>query len=479
MTKLFSLLRPRLPARSLRAVARDERGAIIVEVMVGAVVMVMVALGTLSAFDGAAKVGATTKTRALAASLAQDEQERIRGLSVDQLNGLRSSTTQTIGGVTYTIASRTDWIADTSSTTSCASNGASADYLKATTTVSPSKSLTRPVVLTSLVTPTLGTFSSTQGSLGISVVDRAGVGLSNLSVSSTGPTPGGTTSTDTTDTNGCVFFGYLAAGPYTIAFSKPGYVDKSGANTISQTGNTVSGETTSTAGFIYDQAASATVNFDTKAYGSSTAQTAYATLVNFDNPGIPSGRRTFGDGITYVSTIPASTISTLFPFTDNYNVYAGTGGCSGANTLPVTQIFSPGSTATLAVRVPSINAIISTNTANPGVIGGAGTLTSGARVKATPQPVGTGCPGAFYLGGPAQATLATGKFADPEAPYGTYSLCADYNFGTSLSPIWRKANLNAGANVANTAANGTSNLAVTIYKFNPSSGSNGSSSGTC
>jgi hypothetical protein len=460
-------------ARRLRAAARDERGAMVVEVMVGAVVMVMVALGTLSAFDGAAKVGATTKTRALAASLAQEEQERVRGLSVDQLNGLRYSTTQLIGGVTYTIASRTDWLADASSTTSCASNGAAADYLKATTTVTPSKALTKPVVLTTLVTPTVGTFSSTQGSLGVSVKDRSGVGLSNLSVSVTGPS----NATDTTDSNGCVFFGYLTAGSYTVAFSKAGFVDKDGDNTISTAGNTVTGDATSTAGFTYDQAASATVNFDTKAYGSASTQTAYAAQANFDNPGIASGRQAFGTAGTYVTSIPASTISTLFPFTDNYSVYAGTGGCAGANTSPVNQIFTAGSTATLTVRVPAINAIISTNSANPGPVGGAGTLTSGARVKAT--PVGTGCPGAFYLGGPpaSQLTNAQGRLDNPGAPYGTYSLCADYNFPTVG---WRKANLNAGANVANTAANGTANLAVTIYKYAATSpGNNGSSAGQC
>ena len=85
--------------------------------------MVMIALGTLQAFDGAAKVGATTKTRAIAASLAQEEQERLRGLTVDQLNRLNSTTTQTIGGITYTINSKTQWLADSTATPSCTSNG--------------------------------------------------------------------------------------------------------------------------------------------------------------------------------------------------------------------------------------------------------------------------------------------------------------------------------------------------------------------
>ncbi len=140
----------------LRGRAREEDGYLIVEMMVGALVMVMIALGTLQAFDGAAKVGATTKTRALAASLAQEEQERLRGLTVDQLNRLNSTTTQTIAGITYTINSQTQWLADATTTPSCTSNGKAADYLKATTTVTPSKSLTKPIVLTTLVTARRG-----------------------------------------------------------------------------------------------------------------------------------------------------------------------------------------------------------------------------------------------------------------------------------------------------------------------------------
>lgn len=480
MNSLFSALVSRLRDR-----AREEDGYLIVEMMVGALVMVMIALGTLQAFDGAAKVGATTKTRAMAASLAQEEQERLRGLTVDQLNRLNSTTTQTIGGITYTINSQTQWLADSTATPSCTSNGSAADYLKATTTVTPSKSLSKPIVLTSLVTAPSGTFSSTQGTLSVSIVDRSAVGVAGVPVTLTGPSGGSSaTYNDTTDANGCVFYGYLPTGTYSVDFTQTGKVDKDGNNNSPKSSSVVVSSTSnSTANFTYDQAGTATVNYFTKAYGSGSNQAAFATQVNFENPGISgSGRKTFGDGTTYLSTLGPTVVKDLFPFTDNYNVYAGTGGCTGVTTAPSTQIITPGSSPTISVTLPSINAIVQTNTANPGN-NGAGTNATGARVKATPS--GTGCPAAFYLGATQQTTVSTGRFAHPEAPYGSYNLCADFNFGTSGSPNYRKTTTfkvgasTVGMPVANTAAAGTSTMTAIIYKFNPSSGSNGSSNGQC
>jgi hypothetical protein len=469
----------------LRQTAREEDGYLIVEMMVGALVMVMLALGTLQAFDGAAKVGATTKTRAIAASLAQEEQERLRGLTVDQLNRLNTTSSQTIGGITYTINSTSQWLADATTTPSCTSNGKAADYLKTVTTVTPSKSLSKPIVLTSLVTAPQGTFSSSQGTLSVSIVDRNAAGVSGIPVTLTGPSGGSSaTYNDTTDSNGCVFYGYLPTGTYSVDYSTTGWVDKDGTNNSPKSNSiVVSSTSNSTANFDYDQAASATVNLVTKAYGSGSNTSASATYINFENPGISgSGRKTFGNGSTYLSTYPNTTVTGLFPFTDNYNVYAGTGGCTGVTTAPSTQILTPGSSPTISVTVPSINTVVQTNTANPGN-NGAGTNQSAARVKLTPS--GTGCPAAFYQGAGTQTTNSSGRFDHPEAPYGSYNLCADFNFGTSGTPNWRKTTtFKVGATtvsmpVANTAAAGTSTMTAIIYKFAPSSGSNGSSNGQC
>ncbi len=248
----------------------------------------------------------------------------------------------------------------------------------------------------------------------------------------------------------------------------------------------MSSTSNSTANFTYDQAGTATVNYVTKAYGSSTNQTAYATQVNFENPGISgSGRKTFGNGTTYLSTLGPTTITNLFPFTDNYSVYAGTGGCTRRQHRAIDADHHSGVEPTISVTVPSINAIVATNTANPGN-NGAGVLTSGgARVRATPS--GTGCPAAFYLGTVSQSTIAgTGRFANPRRlrqlqPLRRLQLRHRPRPGLAQDDHLQERGDNGWAAGRHTAAAGTANLTATVYEFDEGSGQpdNGSTNGQC
>ena len=415
-----------------RHAAGDESGYLIVELMVGAVIMVMLALGTLSAFDGAAKVSATTKSRAIAASLAQEEQERLRTLSISQLNALNYSANQTIGNVSYSINSKTNWITDAASSTSCAANGASADYIQATTTVdSPVKGM-NPIVLSTLITPPIGTFDSTHGALAVQVNNAAGAGVPGVAVSLTGPQ----NANDTTDANGCAFFGYMVAGNnYTLTGTKTGYVDKNGNANISATVS-VTGGATNQVTYLYDQAASATITYDTKAYNGGIVA-APGPGASLENAGLSTGTKTFGTTAFVASTSAPN----LFPFTDGYATYAGT--CTG-NKPPSgwgVLTLSPGGSPSIAVRVPSINVIVMRKPTS-----GSAVVTNNAEVRATATGACSAL-GTFTLGGTGALTDTNGRVGlagtplaavTPAVPYGSYTLCADYNFGTSGSPNWHK-----------------------------------------
>src|SRR4051794_12242086 len=156
---------------------RSERGSFLIETLVGAVLVAVIAVAMLSAFDGANQASGRTKIRAIAGSLAQTDQERMRSMPVSMLNNLRQSQVKSVNGVKYDLNSRADWVSDDTSNTDCTANGAAADYMEITSSVSsPTQPALRPVVVQSVVTPAPGTLGSNQGSLAVTVVDRRGKG---------------------------------------------------------------------------------------------------------------------------------------------------------------------------------------------------------------------------------------------------------------------------------------------------------------
>ena len=239
----------------------SERGAFLIETLVGAVLVAIVAVAMFSAIDGVNQASGRTKGRAMSASLAQNDQERMRSMPVSMLSNLRQTQVKPINGVNYNVDSRADWISDGTSTRDCTDDGKSADYIKITTKVTPtSQPGVQPVTVTSIVTPAPGTFLASQGSLALTIVDRNGAGVPNLAVTITGPA----TVTDTTDANGCVFFGYEPVGSYVVTASRAGWVDTMGRSLLTATVN-IASQQISTKSLSYDQAGSASVTFQTVA----------------------------------------------------------------------------------------------------------------------------------------------------------------------------------------------------------------------
>ena len=172
------------PSRSLA----DERGSLLIEVLVSAVLVAVIGVALFGALNSAAKVSGKSKTRAGAAAVAQDDQERMRAMPVATLNNFRDHRDPVVMGKTaYVVDSRAEWIADSKGATDCTANGAAADYLKITSTVSAKNIPLKPVVVTSTVTPAPGTFTSDEGSLAVSIVGADGLGRSGVNVSINGP----------------------------------------------------------------------------------------------------------------------------------------------------------------------------------------------------------------------------------------------------------------------------------------------------
>jgi Tfp pilus assembly protein PilV len=424
---------------------RSERGSFLIETLVGAVLVAVVAIAMLSAFDGANQASGRTKIRAIAGSLAQTDQERMRSMPVSMLNNLRQSQVKLVNGVKYNLNSRADWVADDTSTTDCTANGAAADYMEITSTVSsPTQPALRPVVVQSVVTPAPGTLGSNQGSLAVTVVDRRGKGVQGLTVSIVGPV----NASDVTDDNGCAFFGYEPIGNYQVSTSRAGWVDIMGRPTVGKAA-TIASQQISTVQLQYDQAGAAKVTFKTVATDAGVAGTRTVTAPDavasrirlshnlMDPPYVrdgvvPLASNPWGDGAPHTQIVADN----LFPFGDMtvtpqlqspYGVYVGDCDANDPNNQPAAPApggpqtvdsvqIEPGKSTDVTVQMPALNINASANVKR-------------IKVRAT----GAGCaPGPWTY---TNADLVNGNFKFPGFPYGTYTVCADDNNGASTRHV--------------------------------------------
>jgi hypothetical protein len=74
-----------------RADVASDGGWALMETIFSAALLVVIALAVLSSMDVASKTSAANKGRTVASQLAEQDQERMRGMTVDQLSGYSDS----------------------------------------------------------------------------------------------------------------------------------------------------------------------------------------------------------------------------------------------------------------------------------------------------------------------------------------------------------------------------------------------------
>ncbi|MSO42349.1 MAG: hypothetical protein EXQ70_10735 [Solirubrobacterales bacterium] len=396
----------------------DEGGSALLEVMVSAMMIAIVAVGVLGAVDASTRSTSEERHRARADGLAQEDLARMRSMRISDLSNFNDSRTVSKDGTPYTIASRAEFASDASGTGSCDSGTAAADYVLITSTVTwPSLGTRPPVSARSIVSPPNGSVSANSGSLAVRIEDASNTGIPSVGISGTGPD----TFNGSTGANGCIVFGNLPAGNYSLAVSGTALVDRNGNPPLPESTSVVA-ESTNTLVLQYDNPGSIPVTFGTRIGGSLVASTADSVVVFNTGMTIP---KKFGTVGTPVSELTAGG---LFPFLSPYAVYAGT--CDGNNPNPTGEDDPPAAAAIATVVVPAGNgapAVIEIPALHLTVWSGVdssnpGAPVQGARVRVADQ----NCDDA--AGAPIQRTFATnasGGLADPGLPYGTYDVCAD------------------------------------------------------
>jgi hypothetical protein len=408
----------------VRRQAASEEGFGLIEVVISAAVMVLVTLGILAALDSVSHTAGANQAKTIAATLAEKDLERMRGLRTSDLNDLATlepaSRTVQVGKVIYTIVSKAQTVDDaTAKDISCAIPSGKGAYLRITSTVtSPiTGGAVKPVVMSSIVAPQPG-----KGTLTALVKNAAGQPVKNLPVEADGPDD---TTVNTNDA-GCAVFGDMEAGSYTLRLNSTGWVDPDG-NQLVEKNATVSAGNLTTTEFLYDLAASFNVKAvtvvggvqrDDRADGMFAAHTGLSALYKYI-PATSPGATTFA-------------YTKMFPFTTPYKVYAGT--CTGADPVKAISTFyettwpgavvqlSPGVAAgTFTALEPAIDVTVTYNLA--------GTLPNGppyATVYAYPKTTGCGIGTRIPLG----TTNSSGKLVSPNGfpglPFGTYDVCAQF-----------------------------------------------------
>jgi hypothetical protein len=440
----------RSPVRSVRRRARalatrvrqDESGMALMEVVASAALLAVVAVGTLSAFDVAGSASGRSKARASAASIAQDDQERMRGLEVRTLLA-RGGETRTVkaGPATFTVKSTAETVTD-SADEGCTTGSGGIDYLKITSSVTWPGMRTDAVVAESLMAPRPGSFGADEGGFTVQIVDRLGDPVQGIPVG----LQGATSYNDTTDENGCAFFTYIPSGDYRVTFSQAGSVTPAGVTAVNDPVTVPEGAIGNKV-VSYDAAAQLTVNFRTRS-STGTESATVGTDVVAAHPTIPAP-----GGLIFSSPTPVASISTpaqLFPFSSPYSVYAGS--CVEAEPDRFGQdnptvLLGRGASGTVSVLQPSLRVRVR--------YGSTPALVSGATVRFFHNT----CGGKVYNA--ASLTDSNGAVPDQPLPFGNYDVCADYDPPSTTTRRVREVNVN------NNTLNGTT---VTIDLTSSSSG---------
>jgi Tfp pilus assembly protein PilV len=430
----------------LRMLADSQAGFSIIEVVVSALMLTLMAGAVATALISTASVSGDQRRRSQADEIAQQDQERLKGMSIKQINGLNE--TRDVGpfeGATYHVTSTGKFLSNTGNA-SCSSSGTgAAAYVLVTSSVTWDANNRPPVTQSALITPAAG------GTLLVNVKDQLDANLSGATVT----LYCSETESSTTGSEGCAVFGGLAQSGYYVLVSKSGFVDQNGGD------NAVGGVIVSGSGTAYPtpnplkigEAGTVTATFNANA-GALTGQAAPSLSVSHPSRNAP---------LVTTPASPATSILTLpklFPFSTSYTAWAGK--CpgemppSGTNRTAMT-VPAGGNVTTPVVKEPAMNVKVQYPS-------GTNVKPAGIRLTYT-QTAGGTCsegwaPAINAAAGPAPPT--NGWLASPGQPFagttvdgsntynGSYTVCAsfDTNGATAGGVRWGAVQNQSNSNFA-------------------------------
>lgn len=391
-----------------------------VEVLVGTILLALTTAAVLDGLDGAQKTGLENKNRSTAATLAQQDIERMRSMPPTVLANLDQTRTVTVAGVGYSVVSRASWVRDASGLLSCTTDETEAEYIKLSSTVTAPASPNRSVTETSLLTPPLGSFEDDTGTAAVKLTDRDGNPLANVTVDLDGPS----SLSATTNEVGCAIFAFIEADEWTA--SVDGNLVTWNGESPAESQVTVAAGKTSLTQIELDDPGSLRASFVT----SSGAATQWSSI-SVANAKLPNGYKSFAVGAMATSKDAGS----LFPFADGYGVFAGT--CEANNPAVWDSdyfetsgygfvVLDPGDLLeTVQVVVPQLTVTVTRS----------GSTFDAARIYVQQNDTTYDCDAVVYNSGQVATTgdKKSAVFHVP-VPFGRYQVCA----ATLNGSTWRR-----------------------------------------
>ena len=380
---------------------------LLIEVLVSAMLVALIAIGTFSGIDASNRLSRDQRVRAQAVTLAQQDEERLRSLSSAQLAELSEEHTVTFQKTKYTITSSSEFVSDSSGEGSCTSSSANADYYSTQSEVTWDGMGPRPpVVQTGIVAPPAG------GELTVLVEDDRGGKVAGMSVTGTGAA----SLSGTTGSKGCLVFGPLEEGTYSINAKQTGYVGVNGESEVPVTSRsvTLTGQTTSSKTLVFNKAGAIIAKLTTAPASLGPAETVNVMAANSE---MSSNPRQLIEKPSGWSTGSITSATNYFPFADGYEVYAGT--CEANSPLsfgtePKGWSLEPGETATREVIEPGLIVLMRKGS----------TKTEALVTKPEVWIKDVGCKGEYTkMATEASPTASKGDLTYPGLPYGKYNVC--------------------------------------------------------
>ncbi len=397
-----------------RIAPRAEDGFALIEVLVSALILAIVAAGVMALLQATTHSAAAERQHAEAYALAQEDQARMRSMRLSALNNLNEPESVTVGGDQFTVVSQGVFVNNGNGQPStCKSGETSADYVRLTSTVSWSGSR-EPVVLQSIVSPSNGSLDPSHGTLIVTTQSQSGEPVSGVGLSGSGAG----TFTGTTDSTGCAYFTDLPSGSYTVTPSGTGLVDKNGNAPKAESTSVVAGGS-ATLPLVYDHEAKIPVSFkyrigNTGTYAAATGDSVFV----YNSIMVPAGKAYWTSGKERQHEF---LVAPVFPYSSPVTLYAGfceknnpgTGPGQANITLNAGTTYSP----TVELREPEFELTVKNG----------GAAINGARVTITDKECKDSESHSVKR---VYSTEASGHQSNPSTgaselglPYGNYEVC--------------------------------------------------------
>jgi type II secretory pathway pseudopilin PulG len=402
----------------------SEDGFILIEVLVSALILSIVAAAVLALLSATTHSAASERMRSQAVGLAQEDQARLRTMRLTNLIRLGEGERKvTLDGTQFTIKSEGTFVNAASNEVNCNGETSVADYVRTKSTVSATDMPT-PVVIQSIVSPSSGSLDQNHGTLSFRVKNATGIPVSGILVEGSGPT----SFKGWTDSTGCANFADLPVGNYNVTTSGNGMVNPKGEpSTTKEYGAPTAA--TQTVKLLYDAPGSIEPIFKYRIGNTPSFQPALVDTTEVYNSETGALAKMFG---TPSGTRTASILANnLYPFTTKTTVYAGA--CESNNPDPEQK--TPQNDAALArvevhsglvakpeIQLPALNLTVTKE----------GKAVAGARVTTTD----TKCTFGSVLVKRVYSTEANGHLStatgvpDAGMPWGEYKVCASALVGT-------------------------------------------------